>query len=128
MQMRQWSITPHGPSGIIKTVDTGESQFVIGTEIASDVFTIQGEGIMPRHAWVWISEARQLSFFFLGETPTHRVWVVCPDCLKSAPLRGSVRKPRAIRSEWRFRGVAQVALDRQSRPMPLESPPDRSYA
>ena len=55
--MQTWSITLHGPSGIISTVDTGESQFVIGTETASDVFTIHGEGIMPRHAWVWISEA-----------------------------------------------------------------------
>jgi len=55
--MQTWSITLHGPSGIISTVDTGESQFVIGTETASDVFTVHGEGIMPRHAWVWISEA-----------------------------------------------------------------------
>jgi serine/threonine protein kinase/WD40 repeat protein len=54
--MYKWSITLHGPSGIISTVDTGESQFVIGKETASDVFTVQGEGVMPRHAWVWISE------------------------------------------------------------------------
>ena len=54
--MQTWSISLHGPSGIISTVDTGESQFVIGTETASDVFTVQGEDIMPRHAWVWISE------------------------------------------------------------------------
>ena len=55
--MRQWSITLHGPLGVISTVDTGESQFVVGTETASDVFTVQGEGIAPRHAWVWISQA-----------------------------------------------------------------------
>ena len=55
--MQTWSITLHGPAGIISTVDTGESQFVIGNETASDVFTIHGEGIMPRHAWVWISKA-----------------------------------------------------------------------
>jgi hypothetical protein len=30
---------------------------VIGAETATDVFTVQGEGIMPRHAWVWIGEA-----------------------------------------------------------------------
>jgi serine/threonine protein kinase len=53
--MQTWSITLHGPAGVISTVDTGESQFVIGTETASDVFTVQGEGVMPRHAWVWIS-------------------------------------------------------------------------
>ena len=55
--MLTWSITLHGPSGIISTIDTGEAQFVIGTETASDVFTIHGEGVAARHAWVWISEA-----------------------------------------------------------------------
>ena len=55
--MQRWSITFHGPAGILSTVDTGESQFVIGTETASDVFTVQGEAIASRHAWVWISEA-----------------------------------------------------------------------
>ena len=57
MQMRQWSITLYGPTGVISTVDTGESQFVIGTETASDVFTVHGDGVMPRHTWVWIGEA-----------------------------------------------------------------------
>ena len=56
-QMQTWSITLHGPSGIISKVDTGEAQFVVGTETASDVFTVVCEGVMPRHAWVWISEA-----------------------------------------------------------------------
>ncbi len=55
--MLTWSITLHGPAGVISTVDTGESHFVIGTETASDVFSVQGDGIAPRHAWVWISEA-----------------------------------------------------------------------
>jgi hypothetical protein len=43
--MQTWSITLHGPAGVISSVDTGESQFVVGTETASDVFTIQGEGV-----------------------------------------------------------------------------------
>ena len=30
---------------------------MIGTETASDVLTIQGEGVIARHAWLWISEA-----------------------------------------------------------------------
>jgi serine/threonine protein kinase len=47
---------PPRTSGVLSTVDTGESQFVIGTETASDVFTVNGEAIAPRHAWVWISE------------------------------------------------------------------------
>jgi hypothetical protein len=55
--MRTWSITLHGPSGIISPVDTGESQFVVGAETASDVFTVHGDGVTGRHAWVWISEA-----------------------------------------------------------------------
>jgi hypothetical protein len=55
--MQTWSITLYGPAGVISTVDTAESQFVIGTETASDVFTVQGEDVISRHAWVWISEA-----------------------------------------------------------------------
>ena len=54
--MREWSITLRGNSGILSTVDTAESQFVVGTEIAGDVFTVVGEGVMARHAWVWIGE------------------------------------------------------------------------
>jgi hypothetical protein len=55
--MQTWSITLHGPAGVISTVDTGESQFVVGTETASDVFTVHGEGVAERHAWVWIGGA-----------------------------------------------------------------------
>jgi serine/threonine protein kinase/WD40 repeat protein len=55
--MQMWSITLYGPAGVISAVDTGESQFVIGTETASDVFTVNGDGVTERHAWVWISEA-----------------------------------------------------------------------
>jgi len=55
--MTRWSITLHGPSGILSTVDAGESQFVIGTETASDVFTVVGEDVIARHTWVWIAEA-----------------------------------------------------------------------
>ena len=55
--MQTWSITLHGPAGVISSGDTGESQFVIGTETASDVFTVHGDGVTGRHAWVWISEA-----------------------------------------------------------------------
>ena len=55
--MRQWSITLHGPSGILSSIETGEAHFVVGTEAASDVFTVVGNGVMARHAWVWIGEA-----------------------------------------------------------------------
>jgi len=43
--MKQWSLTLHGPSGILSAVDSGETQFVIGTEEAADVFTIAGEDV-----------------------------------------------------------------------------------
>jgi serine/threonine protein kinase len=55
--MQMWSITLHGSAGVISAVDAGESQFVIGTETASDVFTVVGDGVKARHAWVWIGEA-----------------------------------------------------------------------
>jgi serine/threonine protein kinase/formylglycine-generating enzyme required for sulfatase activity len=66
--MQTWLITLHGPAGIVSTVDTGESQFVIGAETASDVFTVNGKGVMPRHAWVWISEAGLQVEDFAGGT------------------------------------------------------------
>lgn len=53
-RMQTWSITFHGAAGVISSVDTGESQFVVGTETASDVITVRGEGVAGRHAWVWI--------------------------------------------------------------------------
>lgn len=55
--MQTWSITLHGLAGGISSIDTGESQLVVGTETASDVLRVHGEGGMVRHAWVWISEA-----------------------------------------------------------------------
>ena len=82
--MQPWSITLHGPTGVISNVDTAESQFVIGTETAGDVFTIHGEGVMPRHAWVWISEAGLQVEDLGGGTVvngyqiTERVQVECP--------------------------------------------------
>ena len=30
--MRYWSLALHGPSGILQTIDTGESEFVLGAE------------------------------------------------------------------------------------------------
>ena len=55
--MKSWSLILHGPAGILSRVEAGESQFVIGTETAGDVFTVAGEGVALRHAWVWIAEA-----------------------------------------------------------------------
>ena len=55
MTMKQWSLTLYGSSGMLSTFDSGETQFVIGTEEAADVFTIAGDGVAARHAWVWVA-------------------------------------------------------------------------
>ena len=56
--MKQWTLTLHGPSGILSTVDSGETQFVIGTQEAADVFTVTGDDVAARHAWVWLADER----------------------------------------------------------------------
>ena len=56
--MNQWSLTLHGPGGVLSQFDSQETQFALGTEEASDVLRLAGEGIAPRHAWVWIAEGR----------------------------------------------------------------------
>ena len=54
--MPNWSISLHGSEGS-STLECGESEFVIGTETAVDVFTIAGNGLRPRHARVSISKS-----------------------------------------------------------------------
>ena len=56
--MKQWLLTLNGPSGLLGTFESGVTQFGLGTEEAADVLRIQGEGIAPRHAWVWLEEER----------------------------------------------------------------------
>jgi serine/threonine protein kinase len=56
--VKQWLLTLHGPSGILSTLESGETQFVLGTETSAEVLGLQGEGIAPRHAWVWLADAR----------------------------------------------------------------------
>jgi len=58
MLMHHWSFTLHGPSGILSTLESGETQFVLGTEQAADVWTIAGEGVAPRHALVRVAAGR----------------------------------------------------------------------
>ena len=45
--MQICSITLHGPEGVVSTADTGEAQFVVGTETASDVFRVNGHSFLP---------------------------------------------------------------------------------
>jgi serine/threonine protein kinase len=56
--MHHWSFTLHGPSGILSTLESGETQFVLGTEQAADVWTIVGEGVAARHALVRVAAGR----------------------------------------------------------------------
>ena len=56
--MHQWSLTLHGPGGILGTLESGETQFVLGTEQATDVWTIAGEGVAVRHALVRVAAGR----------------------------------------------------------------------
>ena len=56
--VNQWSLTLHGPGGILSQFDSQEAQFVLGTQEASDVLRVSGEGVAPRHAWLWIAEGR----------------------------------------------------------------------
>ena len=58
MPMHHWSFTLHGPSGILSTLESGETQFVLGTEQAADVWTIAGEGVAARHALVRVAAGR----------------------------------------------------------------------
>jgi hypothetical protein len=48
----------HGPSGILSTLEFRETQFVLGTELAADVWTIAGEGVAARHAMVRVAAGR----------------------------------------------------------------------
>jgi hypothetical protein len=54
----QWSFTLHGPGGILSALDSGETQFILGTEHAANVWTIVGEGVAPRHALVRVATGR----------------------------------------------------------------------
>ncbi len=56
--MHHWSFTLHGPSGILSTLEAGETQFVMGTEQAADVWTLAGEGVALRHALVRVAAGR----------------------------------------------------------------------
>jgi serine/threonine protein kinase/WD40 repeat protein len=56
--MYKWSFTLHGPGGILSALESGETQFVLGTEQAADVWTIAGEGVAPRHALVRVAAGR----------------------------------------------------------------------
>ena len=56
--MNQWSLALYGPGGLLSALESGEAQFVLGTEEAPDVLTLQGDGVAARHAQVRIAAGR----------------------------------------------------------------------
>ena len=56
--MQFWILTLHGPGGVLGRSESPEAQFVLGSADAIDVLRISGEGVAPRHAWVWITAGR----------------------------------------------------------------------
>jgi hypothetical protein len=48
--MSTWLLTLQSPDGTLGSVETGETQFVVGTETAPDVYVVTGVGVAPRHA------------------------------------------------------------------------------
>ena len=42
--MTSWSLTLYGPGGLLGGVESEETQFVLGTEEAEDVWTLRGAG------------------------------------------------------------------------------------
>jgi hypothetical protein len=66
--MHHWSFTLHGPGGILSALESGETQFVLGTEQAADVWTLVGEGVAPRHALVRVAAGRILVKDLAGGT------------------------------------------------------------
>ena len=50
--MSSWLIAVHPSGHTLHSTQWIQSRFVIGTEVADDMFTIQGEGIFPRHVRV----------------------------------------------------------------------------
>jgi serine/threonine protein kinase len=86
--MRYWSLTLHGPSGIVHTLETGETEFVLGAETGPDVFSVTGEGVAARHAWVSISGAGVQVEDLAGGTLANgspiegRVWVDTPAAIQ----------------------------------------------
>ena len=51
-RMKQWTLTLHGPNGVLNQLDSGEAHFVVGSEQGGDVITVSGEGVAARHARV----------------------------------------------------------------------------
>ncbi|RFC45958.1 MAG: Serine/threonine protein kinase/WD40 repeat/WD40 repeat [Verrucomicrobia bacterium] len=56
--MRQWSLTLHDPTGILTQFESGEAQFVVGSEAAGDVLRVVAEGVAPRHVRVRLASER----------------------------------------------------------------------
>jgi formylglycine-generating enzyme required for sulfatase activity len=52
MKMKQWTLALHGPGGLLGILDSGESQFVLGSEDAADVLSYDLGG----NAAEWVAD------------------------------------------------------------------------
>ena len=118
------SITLHDPSGVVSRADTPESPFFIGTDTGADVFTIAGEGVIGRHARVWIGETglqvEDLGGGTLvnGHLITERVQVEYPVQINIAAFNlvieekaPSVKEPFLLAVTENQNGTSREALD-----------------
>jgi len=58
LPVNPWSLALYGPGGLLSALESGEAQFVLGTEEAPDVLTIRGDGVAARHALVRVAAGR----------------------------------------------------------------------
>ena len=54
--MFSWILATQTPGGLSRSVEWAVPHFIIGTEEADGVFEVQGDGILPRHLRVALSD------------------------------------------------------------------------
>ena len=54
--MFPWVLAVHSPNGKSHSVEWSEPHFIVGTEVADGIFTVQGDGILSRHLRVELGE------------------------------------------------------------------------
>ena len=102
--MSSWLIAVHSSGQTPHSAPWIQSRFVIGTEVADDIFTVQGEGIFPRHVRVVLGE-QNATFESLYEAAQTSV--------QGVPLEGTIISGYPVR--LRIGGVDMlVDKDRES--------------
>jgi serine/threonine protein kinase len=80
-EMSSWLIAVHSSGQTPHAAPWIQSRFVIGTEVADDIFTVQGEGIFPRHVRVVLGEQNATFESLHGAAQTS---------VQGAPLEGTI--------------------------------------